>query len=636
MEQRYCYSCMRELDPDSDRCPHCGASNAACAAEQPEYALPCGTMLAGRYVVGRVLGHGGFGVTYIGRNLALDTRVCIKEYFPIRSARRTGSQSTAVCWGSDEHASELNSFVKEARRAGRLRDLKSVIQVRDAFFANETAYIVMDYIEGETLKTSLSKNGRRLGERECVALLTPVLTDLKEVHRRSIIHRDISPDNLMLRPDGTLMLLDLGALHKGFRKGFSPMEQYSKDSEIGPWTDVYSVCATVFWCVTGKLPPEPMERLMGKELDLSGLSPKLAAVLEKGLALKPGDRIQTVDELLEKLETAIYGPALKPWVLPLLTCVSGLVMICVGILGLSRGWWGEGASVEPAAASPTRAVETAAAPDVAAESLFRYEVVGSGVTVTGCDSDAAVLAIPAELAGKPVTAIGDYAFRDCGALTALTLPESVKKIGDWAFYGCNGLTELSVPAGVEEIGGGAFSNCASLRSIRADEGSAAFRNVDGVLFDKDVTELVQFPAGRSGSYAIPDGVTAVRRAAFFACRGLTELTLPDSVTAIGSSAFKACSGLKSVTVPGGVKEIPYQAFYGCSALADVTIRDGVTAIGKNAFSGCTALTDVTIPASVTVIGEDAFNNCTALKAIHVQSGSDAAKQLNYDKRLVLY
>ena len=323
MTFKLCYRCMQELPTSGGVCPHCGYDNQKDPLRQPSHVLPCGTILENRYVIGRSLGQGGFGITYIGFDLKLELRVCIKEYYPEGAAMRSSSQNCTVYWGTSENSQTLRdsrtSFVKEARKAVKLRDLGHVVKVWDVFYDNETAYIVMDYVEGETLKSHLFKTRQVLSEKECFKLLAPVIQDLEEVHARGIIHRDIKPDNLMRTPDGKLTLLDLGAakdlgvvVQTGtvssmmvVSQGFSPIEQYSRSGSIGPWTDVYAMCATMYYCLTGKLVPPPIERIGGQSVDLSAVSPKLKAVLEKGLEIKPEDRIRSMAELLKALKAAV-------------------------------------------------------------------------------------------------------------------------------------------------------------------------------------------------------------------------------------------------------------------------------------------------------------------------------------------
>jgi len=320
MVSERCYACLNKLPDPQSACPHCGADNRDLARRQPGFALPCGTVLMDRYIVGRYLGRGGFGITYVGWNLAMDTRVCIKEYFPDKAAARSREHGTTVYWYRNANTEMVRrgyeNFITEARKAARIRDLDAVVNVWDAFQANDTAYIVMDYIEGMTIKEYLMKTGRPLSGKECVQRFSGVMNALAEIHRRGIIHRDISPDNLLLCPDGKIVLLDLGAakdLYRGSeqssfiigKRGFTPLERYTHKSKIGPWTDVYSLCATIYYCMTGRLVPEPMDRFSGMALDMSGIKPGMAAVLERGLTIEWDKRIGDMDELQRQLQAAV-------------------------------------------------------------------------------------------------------------------------------------------------------------------------------------------------------------------------------------------------------------------------------------------------------------------------------------------
>ena len=324
MDFSRCYGCMRELPAPGAVCPHCGYDNTNDPGKQPSHVLPCGTVLNGKFIIGRTLGQGGFGITYIGYDLNLEIPVCIKEYYPEGSAMRSATQSRMVYWGTSENAQSMKesrkSFVKEAQKAVKLRDLSHVVTVWDVFYENETAYIVMDYIEGETLKSRLVRTQKTLSEKECVELLTPVMEDLEKAHERGIIHRDIKPDNIMLTSDEKPMLLDMGAakdLGKSggstrssstvVSQGFSPLEQYREKGDIGAWTDVYAMSATIYYCVTGKVPDAAIDRIIDDNVSFSAFTPAFAAVLRKGLIIRPENRIQTMDELLGELTAALSG-----------------------------------------------------------------------------------------------------------------------------------------------------------------------------------------------------------------------------------------------------------------------------------------------------------------------------------------
>ena len=317
---RRCYKCMADLSgTTSPICPVCGFDNAH--PQQPEQALACGSILGGRYIIGKMLGQGGFGITYIGFDSKLEEAVCIKEFFPSGIAVRTREMKGTVYWsGNTDSASrklKRESFVNEARKAAKVRKLSSVVNVWDVLYENETAYIIMEYIRGETLKEYLMKRGRPMDIKECLLLLGPVIRDLDSVHRKGIIHRDISPDNLMIQEDGSVMLLDLGAakdLSFGtdqsttivIKRGFSPPEQYYGHSEIGPWTDVYAMTATLYWCMTMQYVPDANRRLLNDTLSIPPQIPlKTAAALRHGLTLKPEERTRDCIALLRELEEAV-------------------------------------------------------------------------------------------------------------------------------------------------------------------------------------------------------------------------------------------------------------------------------------------------------------------------------------------
>jgi len=222
--------------------------------------------------------------------------------------------------------------------------------------------------------------------------------------------------------------------------------------------------------------------------------------------------------------------------------------------------------------------------------------------------------------GNSVTSIGQYAFSYCTGLTSVTIPNSVTSIGDEAFYECTKLTTVTIPASVTSIGSYAFYGCTGLTAINVDASNASYSSVEGVLFNKAKTTLIQYPAGKTGAYTIPASVTSIRDYAFSGCAGLTSVTIPASVTSIGYYAFNGCSELVRVdfnatncTSMGSYEMGGYHsAFYNCGKLSQLNIGNNVTNIPAYAFSGCSGLTSVTIPNSVTFIGNYAFNGCSEL------------------------
>ena len=317
MENRRCMKCMHALAAGETVCPECGRPYGSVKAES--FALKPGTILDGKYLVGEMLGQGGFGITYIGFDLLLEQKIAIKEYFPMstgmvsREGRSTVVWSDAVMQKSGVEKG-FDSFLKEARKMAKLRSIPSVVGVNSVFIQNETAYIVMDFIEGETLLKKLQREGP-MDYGTCVSLMTPIMQALSEVHKHGIIHRDISPDNIMVQNDGRLILLDLGAAkdldiqgkdgnmqssQMVAKQGFSPVEQYGRDGKIGSWTDVYAMAATIYYCCTGVLPPSATDRMIEDTLTCRPrLTEEEFDVLAFCMNVLPQNRPQNMDALLQ-------------------------------------------------------------------------------------------------------------------------------------------------------------------------------------------------------------------------------------------------------------------------------------------------------------------------------------------------
>ena len=319
MEVRRCMKCMHPLTAGETVCPECGRAYGSVNAES--FALKPGTILEGKYLVGEMLGQGGFGITYIGFDLLLEQKVAIKEYYPMSTGMVSRDGHSTVVWssammGKTGTQKGFDSFLKEARKMAKLGGIPGVVGVKSVFIQNETAYIVMDFIEGETLLKKLQKNGP-MDFDSCVKLMTPIMQALSEVHEHGIIHRDISPDNIMVRPDGKLILLDLGAAkdldiqgndgsvqssQMVAKHGFSPIEQYSKSGKVGPWTDIYAMAATIYYCCTGILPPPATDRTIDDTLACQPLLTQAQFdILADCMHMRPQDRPQSMDTLLQML-----------------------------------------------------------------------------------------------------------------------------------------------------------------------------------------------------------------------------------------------------------------------------------------------------------------------------------------------
>ena len=243
--------------------------------------------------------------------------------------------------------------------------------------------------------------------------------------------------------------------------------------------------------------------------------------------------------------------------------------------------------------------------------------LGNGIENIGREAFANCKKLRNLILGNSVKTIGLSAFSGCTALTNVIIPDSVINIGIHAFSE-TGLTSITIPDGVETIGDFAFHKCSGLMSILVGENNKNYSSEDGVLFNKDKTAIIRYPAGnRRDTYIIPDSVTGIEYYAFYGCSNLKNITIPESVSAIGEETFYGCTALTSITIPDGVTSIGNYAFCNCTGLISVVIPNSVKSIGDGAFGGCTSLTDITIPDSVTNIAYAAFDGCTSLTSITI-------------------
>ena len=310
-----CNHCMRELPFESAAfCPFCGKNPNE---KNAPHRLAAGTVLHGRYLIGNSLGEGGFGITYVGLDQTLDIKVAVKEYFPSGVANRTNTFSNEVSLNLEKYADSYQrgkeGFLREAKSIAKFSNEKGIVDVRDFFTENNTAYIVMEFLDGVDLREHVNKNGA-MDAQKLFDMLLPIMRSLDKMHKANIIHRDISPNNIMLLKDGTLKLMDFGAARQFSRDddkslsvvikhGFAPYEQHTSHGKQGPWTDVYALCATIYACITGNVPLSSLDRVVNDDLkkpsELGVAIPeKLENALMKGLAVIPQDRLQNMGELI--------------------------------------------------------------------------------------------------------------------------------------------------------------------------------------------------------------------------------------------------------------------------------------------------------------------------------------------------
>ena len=317
--QTLCYNCFQEKPQGEGPCPYCGFDLRE-NEEQYPVALKAGAILKQRYLAGRVLGQGGFGITYVAGDTKLKARVAVKEYMPNDiCTRQANTVSVAMESKEDEFAYGRERFQEEARTLAKFMGQPNIAGVTDYFDENGTSYFVMDYIEGISFKTYIAGQGGKISPEEALDVMIPVLRALTAVHGEGIIHRDVTPDNIYITKDGNVKLLDFGSARYSLgdksksldvilKVGYAPKEQYIRRGRQGPYTDVYSCAACLYAAITGYLPPESLDRLEKDELvPPSRLGIEIPLYLErailKGLAVQPEDRFQTAGEFLEAIES---------------------------------------------------------------------------------------------------------------------------------------------------------------------------------------------------------------------------------------------------------------------------------------------------------------------------------------------
>ncbi|WP_251548433.1 serine/threonine protein kinase [Pumilibacter intestinalis] len=303
--QRVCLSCKKKAD-DSPSPPH---------------HLPQRTVLNEKYLIYRALGEGGFGITYLAWDISCGLKVAIKEYYPSGYVNRMPRSNQVIINSKQNQAASnrgLKRFIEEAKILAKIKNLPGIVSVRDFFSANGTAYIVMEYLDGISLKKYLQRKGGKVPCDEILAILRPVMDSLISVHKCGLVHRDISPDNIIVTKKNEVKLIDFGAAKQSnlngkslsivLKQGFAPEEQYRTHGEQGPWTDIYAIGVTIYYAITGSLPPESIQRLYKDTIIRPSekgatISPTQESALMKSLAVYARHRYQDVTQMI----TGLYG-----------------------------------------------------------------------------------------------------------------------------------------------------------------------------------------------------------------------------------------------------------------------------------------------------------------------------------------
>ncbi len=320
-----CHSCMKEFNPKYKVCPYCGYIMDSPPREP--YQLAPGIVLKERYVIGKVIDYGGFSSVYKAWDNILQMTVAVKEFYPSGIVQRVpGTTNVIVLAGHDrDYNNGIERFLLEARYTNKFAKNTNIVNVQTFFEANNTAYIVMEYLEGCSLSRYLEEHDDRINSEIAVNILLSVIYALKDVHKEGVVHRDISPSNIFLCADGKVKLIDFGAAQFPNEKddviielkpGYAPPEQYQTNAVQGPWTDIYALGATLYKAVTGQIPDESTNRIIDdelktpKEVDKS-IPNYLDKTLMKAMALQPELRFKSVDQFERAIQNRRHVKTLE-------------------------------------------------------------------------------------------------------------------------------------------------------------------------------------------------------------------------------------------------------------------------------------------------------------------------------------
>ena len=648
-----------------------------------------GTYLQGdKYRIIDILGNGGFGITYLAEHELAERKVCIKEFFPKEYYNRDDN-SRSISLGSKGSAKIMDAykakFIKEAKTIARLKH-PNIIHIHDVFEENNTAYYVMEYIEGESLSDLVKRKGA-LAEAEAVGYIRSVAEALGYIHERKIMHLDVKPANVMLNSeDGQVVVIDFGLSKQydeeghqtsstpvGISAGFAPMEQYQQGGvkEFSPETDIYSLGATLYYLVTGQVPPQAVcvadEGL--PELP-AHLSSGVRNAIERSMEFQRKRRPHSAKEFLALLEDntpeVVAIPTPKPTPSPVSTPVSVPV--------------DDKTSVAASVPVDDKTSVAASAP------------VADEPTVVGA---------PAPKAQPMPRPKKEWAPKY--AVVKPKKSEETKKKSKWWMW----LLIVAVVAAVASfvlLGGGSSEKESAPKSAVATVDTLASSNDSLNLAKPEVdtlqlndtpkeepkpsetkpvtkpepptkdpkeepkpseTKPVTKPEPPTKEDAKPEAtkpVTQPNNEIWYTSsdgkvvkpykegkdifgaeiesntykNGKGILKFKGNVTTIGYAAFRDCGNLTSVTIPNSVTTIGYSAFRYCNGLTSVTILNSVTSIGSYAFDGCRNLKSVTIPNSVKTIGDGAFAYCSSIKEFNGKFASEDRRCLIIDGELVAF
>jgi len=574
-DKKYCYGCFRIIDENETTCGVCGYAHDS-KADSAQCLIP-GTVIHDQYIIGKVLGQGGFGITYLAYNIIEDKKVAIKEYFPDGVVTRAHGETKVHIYSADlKESFELGvkKFFEEAKILAKFKENPNIINVYNYFLENNTAYYIMEYIDGINLKQYLKQNGGTISTVELFKIIFPILDALDEVHQNNILHRDISPENIYITKNGVTKLLDFGAARQVFgdknkslsvvlKPGFAPEEQYRRKGIQGPWTDIYSLGATMYFALTGQNIPDALDRLRDdsetKTLTqlVTGINSAIEKAIMKSVAPVAEDRYSSVKEFRNALIDATLsdssvnyhikrakGPSIFKKPVYRISAVAAAVIILSGI------------------------------------TLYVFSLT-TGNNIFGLFKgkdlkDTEFSVVHSENASSSVSVNSDVP----GALSAslISSVESVTAVSS-EIQSSIGQSKTSV-----SLVSSSFVSQTATSSNSAPEENDFQYIISGnsaIITGYTGSGLVANIPNRLGGYL----VTRIENRAFEYCL-MARVTISNSVRSIGQFAFSHCNNLGQVIIGPSVESIEHDAFSYCPNLNNVTIGASVTSIGENVFSNC--------------------------------------------------
>ena len=622
--EQICYNCFQARDSLDGPCPYCGFDLAENEKKYP-VALRAGTVLNDRYIVGRVLGQGGFGITYLAWDTQLEAKVAIKEFMPGELATRVEGTTVSVLSAdrSEDFTYGSERFQEEARTLAKFIGNPNIAAVTSYFDENDTSYFVMDYIEGISFKTYIANHGGKVSVEDTLNVMIPVLRALTAVHQEGFIHRDVTPDNIYITKDGMVKLLDFGSARYSIgdksksldvilKVGYAPKEQYIRRSRQGPYTDVYSCAACFYAALTGFLPPEALERLDRDELvPVSQCGIDIPEYLDKailkGLAVQPEDRFQSAEEFLEAIESqqvvevpragaAQPAASAKKKMNPVLIGgVAAAVAVVLGI-GIAIGGNSGGSGGE---AGGGNSIAEALAPTVTiggeeySTALEELDLSGKNLT----DADLTNLS---QMSSLKFLDLRDNPITDLSPIAGLTELEefavTCDQIGDLSPL--SGLVNLEILrlAG-DESGVGKFTDLTPLRGLTNLRTLHLPANgptsLDGL---EDMTQLTDLAliSGSSSNIATVQNIDALA--------GLTEMKeLHLQVTGISDlTPLAGMTGLQSLQIGGNLAVSDLSPLAGLIKLQEFEFYNNEVAVPLDLapLAGMTEMINLRVPCTV--------------------------------------